>query len=349
MLLTLVALLLSPWPCARARERACSRSSQDVADFHERRFDAKLAANPMFPLLCRGERLPSGTLGSACGDAFTSRLAGPRQPCARPLPNATRVAVCLAGAVRTLNEPLVFEAAKRHLLRAVAPRRGDVVETFLYLSLRDGTVHVARQPATAGVVFNVSADALAALAPVAVRYATGDAENCAFPRRNATHNGTDPQGLVNILHQDTVCADMIERREREAGARFTHVVRSRPDLLWYLPAPRPCDWLHGLHFRDWAWLLPRDAVHDVLRRPSGILAEACEKAPGALAFLGTEETRYRWNKELAASPARLHNPPFFIVHRRNDQHRLDFEDYNGEACARHWGCDQCELLVKQQT
>ena len=166
-----------------------------------------------------------------------------------------------------------------------------------------------------------------------------DADQCAF---DATESGDGytraaAQGLANVLRQDAACADLIEARERETRTPFTHVVRSRPDALWYLPAAPACAWpARGWRFHDWAFLFSRRSLDAVLRAPSRAFAAACEATPAATPFLGTEKARFHW---MAGAEPKAWPLSLYIV--RATAGVLEMNDYAGQACASRWGCETC--------
>ena len=137
--------------------------------------------------------------------AFAARLAAPPPKCPdvrfRQRAPPARVAVRLAGAIRTLNRPVVYESIQQHLLRGVAPRANDAVELFLFLSRNEGVGHTtARRHPTPR---NVSSAALDYLRPVKVSFENEtDADQCAFPRSAADdvvgYARAAPQALANM-------------------------------------------------------------------------------------------------------------------------------------------------------
>lgn len=195
---------------------------------------------------------------------------------------ASRIAVCLAGAARSLTNPEVSGAARRHLLEALRESAGvESVVLFMHVKKQDvrGALKQKRKasptPSDAKLF-----EALALLDPAVIEI--GD-EMQAYRRRlrcplrtlEGVRTISDEIAGVNQLFMSHRCFQMIERYEETQPAPFTHVIRTRPDLMWSVNASAPSRWpAQGARYHDWAYLLPRSRASVILEAPFR-MAEEC--------------------------------------------------------------------------
>ncbi len=201
-----------------------------------------------------------------------------------------RVAVCIAGVIRSLTHPAVHESIREHLLDAIGAEH-----LFLYLKEGEGDLccHGSRRPirtdrrsmdgvlARLAMASNASTRHARTTRGMTVRYhnhTTSNADRlCAWkPQPNSNESDYQSRVLVNMLQQDHMCLSMIEEHELAQRIKFTHIARIRPDGAWLHPAPPPCSWpAAGAKYRDWAFFLPRAVAAVAMREPWVRYMAAC--------------------------------------------------------------------------
>jgi hypothetical protein len=219
---------------------------------------------------------------SADGDAATSL------PAERVLAKSAgaRVAVCVAGAVRTFTNPKVSSSVAAHVLDVLRASPGvESVTAFLHLKREDasGNPRIPNRvvpPSTHAEILS----AAALLQPAVVEL--GDELSHMRPRLrcpikfNKTALPSSVEAALNQVWMNQQCVSLIERYEAALPAtrRFTHCVRVRPDLLWAQNVSSPEHWPpEGARWHDWAFMLPRHLLEPILGRPYRMLEECTEK------------------------------------------------------------------------
>ena len=143
-----------------------------------------------------------------------------------PTDSPYRVAVCVVGTARTFVRPHVHGSLRRRVIDVLA-RGAAVVDVFAVMSLRDAAPK-GQAGWDAASVDVTRAQLAAALAAVAPR-ATGLFE----PEPSAD---LAERAALQARHWRW-CGALVARAERADGAAYTHVVKTRPDLLWFADHP----------------------------------------------------------------------------------------------------------------
>lgn len=183
-----------------------------------------------------------------------------------------RAAICLTGSPRTFTRPHVVRSIASHLVGGLKA----AADVFAVLRPRDaaGKDGWAAQPRLS-VNDGELASALAVLSPRMVWLDTHD-EAQAYGLRlneNCSTNGfmTSRQNLMRSVAQPAAwqrCMHMVRRAERNDSARYSHVIRTRPDLYWFWPHPPLCtlraDYIYVHRWLDWHFVLPRPIASRVL-------------------------------------------------------------------------------------
>lgn len=196
---------------------------------------------------------------------------------ARPM----RVAVCLAGAVRTMPHWEVRNGINFRLLQALRDMP-DVERVVLFLHLkREDQVAKGGQRRVPTANNSVLHDVLSALDPAVVEY--GDDVHVQEKTRcpvniNLTGVVGHFESALNQMFMSHRCTEMVARYEHRLGSPFTHVVRSRPDLQWTRNVSSPTAWpVQGARYHDWCFLLPRHLLSTILERPYQLVEECREE------------------------------------------------------------------------
>lgn len=179
---------------------------------------------------------------------------GPQRPVREPaaslrLPTSPKVAVCIAGAARTFDRPVVH-ASWGNFLEELAPPRDRML--FMYLKLDDAKVAADKQHThDTSISHSSSAElepALQALRDAGETIAALEVDstdrqhptNPSCPLLAAdgkTPYTTTPQHLLASLDSLERCFTLIEKYEVQHGMRFDVVAYQRPDLTWIRPLP----------------------------------------------------------------------------------------------------------------
>eukprot|EP00928_Gymnodinium_smaydae_P026332 TRINITY_DN20712_c0_g1_i1.p1 TRINITY_DN20712_c0_g1~~TRINITY_DN20712_c0_g1_i1.p1 ORF type:complete len:444 (-),score=51.15 TRINITY_DN20712_c0_g1_i1:341-1606(-) len=276
----------------------------------------------------------------------------------------SKVAVCIAGSVRTFHHQVAYRTLRSHLLDALGQSQQNEVRLFAYLKRRD---EIGQPPGKFRAVPEASPHhlrtALLHVRPDHVRFQPNSSRfctQCAWRTWDGV-SGNDPVGFANQLHQDYMCLLMIEDFEQRRGMAFTHVVRTRPDVVWYLPVRPPSTWpANGVAFRDWALFLPRNLAVAALAAPYKHYLEACQaraqtsaaldgQSSGIVAaegydnFLGAEITRKAWHAHFGVHLNFIADL-FPMMLLRLPGTPLEFSDYKGESCSVRFGTDLCAAM-----
>ena len=199
---------------------------------------------------------------------------------AAPLP---RVGLCLAGHPRTFTRPHVYNSIRSNLIGGLNARV-DVVAIMSLAYLPPKLHGWASPPSDSAVSTTALQKALAAIRPRAVvldndsggggaGYGTGLNPRCATPHgfmgSDAHGSGQHVMRTVAQPASWSACLDLLEGFEREDGARYAFVVRSRPDAWWFRPHPAAsCLSPRVIYVHDWLdmhFVLPREAAPAIMR------------------------------------------------------------------------------------
>lgn len=142
---------------------------------------------------------------------------------------------------------------------------------------------------------------------------------------------------------------MITEHERSTGVRYTHVVRTRPDLQWFLPARPPCAWPDGgARLRDWVFFMPRRVADVMMQIPYQLYLRCDRPFPN----YGAETSRYILYKGCFSSLGLIeHDIETVKTEMSKDlfpvmRIQLGFTpvmDYPG-VCIKRWGKNLCEQV-----
>lgn len=264
-----------------------------------------------------------------------------------------RIAVCIAGAVRTLHHDVAFRTIKRHLIDALTSSLNANVTVFAILKKVDTAG--SRASKSSGLIRRAQRELLdAALHHMqAERVHVDDvhAEGCTWTPWDGA-NGNDPRSLDNQLRMDHECYAAIDALESERRLQFTHIVRTRPDLVWYLPIQPVCEWPStiGEAYHDWVSILPRHLAAKVLTEPHRLFQHvACGSSTAAANvsfFRGVEATRQELYARVGARvhTVRGQDPERFpAMILRAPSTDLALGDM-GFACSGRWGRPLCRAL-----
>lgn len=203
-----------------------------------------------------------------------------------------KIAICIAGAVRTFVRPLLHRTIRTYLVEAV----GGDTDVFLYLKTQDMRGDSSKYY---GATMKPAEDALLQTAIDFVRPVNYKIENqtmyyavnpkVRLPNLVSEGNKTHfLQAVLGNLHNCRECWHMILEQEAKMHQRYDFVIRTRPDVSWYLPAQPYCFWSayiskpgelisHNTIFttRDWVFFMKRDLAEKYM---DGILRhyEACQ-------------------------------------------------------------------------
>ena len=176
---------------------------------------------------------------------------------------AQSVAVCIAGAARTMTTPLLQTSIRDNLVRAI----GGAVTVLAVVKLED-----TRGDKDAGPMDDEKDAVISALS-----FITGGGTDRSQTRlsegaelsgeRDAPTCYGSPRwepnflSLVGQLNSRKTCGEMLEAEEaRCGGSKFDWVVLTRPDLAWWSSIRPVCLWNASVtsSARDWAYIGPRD-------------------------------------------------------------------------------------------
>ena len=189
----------------------------------------------------------------------------------------SRVAICMTGALRSFTEQPVYSSIAANLLHPL--RCADL---FAVISLLDSGVLTNVKAANGswvqrqGRMHTTAEAAHAALAALRPRVVAIWADSVDRAMSNATcdvrltpRGFLADQGTSAALSQAASwaqCHRAIEMVEATRGVKYTHVIRTRPDLRWEAPHPTVCQ-LEGARIRHSSWqLLAAGPANDVLGR-----------------------------------------------------------------------------------
>lgn len=173
---------------------------------------------------------------------------------------AQSVAVCIAGAARTLTTPLLQVSIRDNLVRAI----GGAVTVLAAVKLEDtrgnkdaGPMDAEKDPVTSALSFIAggSQEHTSRLSEGAELSGDSDAPTCyGSPRWE-----TNFLSLIGQLNGRKACGEMLEAEEARRGSRFDWVVLTRPDLAWWSSVRPVCLWNASVttSARDWAYIGPR--------------------------------------------------------------------------------------------
>jgi len=319
------------------------------------------AQDPAAKLLCAGEE--------SCNEEFCSQMTKKRscdsEGADQNLVSRPKLAVCIGGAVRSFAHKIVYATIKTHLIDALAQTTN--VSIFMHLKRTDATAHNYK---TADKLFPEATDeemklALDHLSPDSYEYIEADAvenDKCPWPLAHGPEafgkGGAGlnfANGLINQLDLDNRCMQTIKASEAESGSRFSYIVRTRPDMMWFLPVRPFCMWpAEGVRFADWAFFLPREQGGDFLEKPHEWYLNQCDKAAGEyIGYTGVEGTRYKILAKLGLEvkkdsrffPMMVVGQPADKASIENGTAKVSLNDYGGCLCKNYNGLDFCTSMA----
>lgn len=196
------------------------------------------------------------------------------------------IAVCITGAVRTFVRPLLHRSIRTYLVESI----GGDTDVFLYLKTQDMRGDSQEE---FGATMETAKDAelqaaIEALRPVDYKIERQKIYYPANPKvklPNLVAEGNKThflQAVLGNLHNCRECWQMILKREDALGYNYGFVIRTRPDVSWYLPAQPYCFWsayaakpgqpdMNKLFTtRDWVFFMNREVaakyMDGILRR-----------------------------------------------------------------------------------
>lgn len=181
-----------------------------------------------------------------------------------------KVAVCLAGAVRTLTTDTVTRSILTNLIGALREQGVRRHALFLHLKRDDVSGNTGRPDRLVPKASDKTLfDALQKLRPDVVEF--GDRfqpkGECPLSTVQKLTRATSFDSAINQIFANHRCGDMVTRFEQGVGWRFTHVIRARPDLLWKRPVTLVGLPRRGIRYHDLCYVLPRSMVDPVLSAP----------------------------------------------------------------------------------
>eukprot|EP00322_Chrysochromulina_rotalis_P023477 CAMPEP_0115836376 /NCGR_PEP_ID=MMETSP0287-20121206/4675_1 /TAXON_ID=412157 /ORGANISM="Chrysochromulina rotalis, Strain UIO044" /LENGTH=365 /DNA_ID=CAMNT_0003289857 /DNA_START=128 /DNA_END=1226 /DNA_ORIENTATION=+ len=202
--------------------------------------------------------------------------------------SSSNVAICIAGGVRTLVFPAVYESIEWHLM-ATGGGVQHRPKLFLYLNERDGSSHpnvaASIQAAESSrrdrlLMREAMRPALRRLQPTRIEYQNRTTSSHSELRCTWAGDEVGSTSLSAVFEAEHACMRMIRQHEHRTGTPFTHIIRTRPDAMWLGPVPPPCEWPSGgARYRDWAFLLPRDVATKALEAPYETFLRWCATRP----------------------------------------------------------------------
>jgi len=203
-----------------------------------------------------------------------------------------RVAVCISGAARTFENPIVHRSLKEHLIDSL----GAQTTVFAHLKLTDargdnrtghnGVIHgtvegVRRAAERVGVATLEIVTERFVTPPECPNYRTqfisdAAAEKCGpdcFVNTEAKY-----QSVLGQLTNHKTCFEMLEKHEKEHRVAFGWVIYARPDLTWWKAVAPWCRHALPKRHRDFSFWFPRDRAKELLYDPHAA-HYACKAPP----------------------------------------------------------------------
>lgn len=183
-----------------------------------------------------------------------------------------RVAVCVAGNVRTFTLCNVHESIRRRLIDVLSA--GAAVDVFAVLALQDAGTKLqqgfVRNPAATVTMQDLMA-ALAHLEPRALELfdrGPAIALNSHCPLHGRLRGDLGDRALGQLL-KFSRCMNLIEAAEAKDGRPYDRIIRTRPDLLWSrdhwtIQKMKPTAGIFS-KYPDQHFVLPRVAATNVMR------------------------------------------------------------------------------------
>ena len=207
--------------------------------------------------------------------------------CASALP--PRVALALAGAARTLAQPLLYKSIGSNLLRAFGGR----ITLFAVIKLDDdrgdrskaagGLIHADERAVRFALEYIGQTATRASLHVIKENH--WPAAPCSGVR---TGGSSRVQSLFASLQQQLAArrmvAHLIAEDERAHNEQHDLIIYTRPDVAW-LHAVRPwCFWdlSSSARLHDWVWIVPRRNFSHFLEVPHAVLDSRCAHPPHSL-------------------------------------------------------------------
>ncbi|KAJ3106009.1 hypothetical protein HDU97_007193 [Phlyctochytrium planicorne] len=165
--------------------------------------------------------------------------------CSPVSPEPAKVAVCMAGAARTLKYPVVYKTIKNNVIDAL----GADVKLFGYLKMQDPATDKdawVAWPDPTKTSEDELKEAMSVLKPETIKYTyesnpIEENPNCAFAATTWFYNKTAriqrALGQFNALSE---CFKLVEEYENKNAMKFDMVLRIRPDAAYLYPIPPWC-------------------------------------------------------------------------------------------------------------
>ena len=173
-----------------------------------------------------------------------------------------KVAICFAGAARTLQQPTVYRSIKTNLIDAFG---GD---TTIFAALKLEDERGDRRPEFGGLIATERDKVMHALHHLGLKRPEHAivTEAAALPNSRLPVCGTPSyaqsgrahdlfDSLVGQLNNRHACHDLISAEEERSGSAFVYVIYTRPDLSWPLPLWPHCYWDLGRTQKKWDWVI----------------------------------------------------------------------------------------------
>ena len=221
-------------------------------------------------MLARPSLYPTGSEPPCVYTVGPSCTAVPRQE--------SRVAICLAGGVRTFARPHVHRSIATNLISGLDAH----VDVFAILRLADVSPKGSLEEREHSRVDASRADLKKALAALGTALRSVVLDNSSSSVYGVKHNPKcELRGFMGKSYEHGMrsvaqpaswarCLDHIEEAERgNGGVQYDWVIRSRPDAYWFAPHPPACalptDAIMAHVWNDLHFVLPRQAATLVLR------------------------------------------------------------------------------------
>ena len=176
-----------------------------------------------------------------------------------------KVAICLAGAARTLEQPLIFHSIRTNLIEAFG---GDVT-VFAAVKIPDWVGDTPTSADRERQIFRART-ALAHLGAMGKRLIlTNESQvpSSISPPVCQSSRAKDRDkvlfaSLVAQLNNRAACHRLISEYEARQGQQFQYVIYTRPDMAWPTAMRPYCFWdrTRVLRQRDYVYMMPRAAA-----------------------------------------------------------------------------------------